>query len=184
MSELISITPRDFAASDMFARTFAEGMGLVEETAAYLEGPGRAASRDLAREAALEYASESMRLTTKLMQVASWLLVHRAVREGEMTDDEAREERYRIRHVDGAALAPPLASRGQLPATLKDLRERADRLYDRVLRLDARLRGAGAPAAPSNPVGAQLRTLEDAFAPREDAVEVPAPLKDVGAASR
>lgn len=164
VSEPISITPRDFAASDMFARTFSEGMGLVEETAAYLEGPGRAASRDLAREAALEYASESMRLTTKLMQVASWLLVHRAVREGEMSDDEARAERYRIRDVEQHAPATPLAVRGQLPEALKELRTRADRLFDRVCRLDARLHGRGAPAAPSNPVASQLAALQEAFA--------------------
>ena len=30
-----------------------------------------------------------MRLTTRLMQVASWLLVQRAVDEGEMTEEEA-----------------------------------------------------------------------------------------------
>ena len=163
VSQLIAITPRDFAASDMFAKTFSEGMNLVEETAAYLEGPGRAASRDLAREAALEYASESMRLTTKLMQVASWLLVHRAVREGEMSDEEARNERYRLREVDGRSGAL-LGRRGELPDRLKELRERADRLFDRVARLDARLHGEGAPAAPENPVGAQLQTLAAAFA--------------------
>jgi regulator of CtrA degradation len=149
----------------MFARTFEEGMGLVEETAAYLEGPGRVVSRDLTREAALEYASESMRLTTKLMQVASWLLVHRAVRQGEMSDEQAREDRYRIRDVESGAPAVPLGSRGQLPEPLKDLRERADKLYDRVVRLDARLHGARAPAAPNNPVGAQWRRLEAAFGP-------------------
>jgi regulator of CtrA degradation len=163
VNEPVSITPRDFAASDMFARTFAEGMGLVEETAAYLEGPGRAASRDLAREAALEYASESMRLTTKLMQVASWLLVHRAVREGEMTDDEARAERYRLSEVESSGSATPLAVRGQIPQALKELRERADKLFERVRRLDARLHGDGAPAAPTNPVGSQLQALEQAF---------------------
>jgi regulator of CtrA degradation len=165
VSEPISITPRDFAASDLFARTFAEGMGLVEETAAYLEGPGRSASRELGREAALEYASESMRLTTKLMQVASWLLVHRAVREGEMSDDEAREERYRLREVENSTTTP-LAVRGQLPQALKDLRDRADRLFERVRRLDARLHGDGAPASPVNPVGTQLQALEKALANR------------------
>lgn len=47
---------RDFARSDLFDRTFLrEGMGLVEETASYLDGDGR---RDLAhhdREDALLY---------------------------------------------------------------------------------------------------------------------------------
>jgi regulator of CtrA degradation len=159
-------------------------MGLVEETAAYLEGPGRVVSRDLAREAALEYASESMRLTTKLMQVASWLLVHRAVREGDMTDDEARAERYRIRDVESGAAAAPLSSRGQLPETLKDLRERADRLYERVLRLDARLRCAGTAETPINPVASQLRALEEAFAPQAAPAPSRARAKDLEAVSR
>ena len=72
---------KDFASSELFDRTFQEGMALVEETAAYLDGPGRQESKSLDRRAALGYASESMRLTTRLMQVASWLLVQRAVRE-------------------------------------------------------------------------------------------------------
>jgi regulator of CtrA degradation len=38
-----------------------------------------------------------MRLTTRLMQIASWLLVQRAVREGDMAATEASQERYRIR---------------------------------------------------------------------------------------
>src|SRR6185295_14192749 len=86
----------DFAKSEMFERTFKEGMGLVEETAAYLDGPGRAVSKRLSRAAALAYAGESMRLTTRLMQVASWLLVQRAVRDGEIPLIEAGSEKYRL----------------------------------------------------------------------------------------
>jgi len=86
----------DFAASELFARTFEEGMDLVEETAAYLDGGGRQDAKLLSRAAALAYAGESMRLTTRLMQIASWLLVQRAVREGDMSPQAACEERYRI----------------------------------------------------------------------------------------
>src|ERR1044071_1804772 len=75
---------QDFAASELFDRTFQEGMELVEEAASYLDGGGRQESKLLSRNAALAYAAESMRLTTRLMQVASWLLVQRAVREGDM----------------------------------------------------------------------------------------------------
>ena len=71
---------QDFARSELFERTFREGMELVETAAVYLDGPGRQESKLLSRNAALAYASESMRLTTRLMQVASWLLVQRAVR--------------------------------------------------------------------------------------------------------
>jgi Protein of unknown function (DUF1465) len=66
-------------ASESFKTLFKEGMLLVEEAAAYLDGPGREESRRLPRPLALAYASESMRLTTRLMQVASWLLLQRAV---------------------------------------------------------------------------------------------------------
>src|ERR1700741_5466585 len=87
---------RDFAGSGLFDRTFQQGMELVEQTAAYLDGVGRQESKHLDRKAALGYASESMRLTTRLMQVASWLLVQRAVREGEMEPLAACEDRYRL----------------------------------------------------------------------------------------
>ena len=68
-------------------------MALVEETAAYLDGPGRQESKKLARNGALAYATESMRLTTRLMQLASWLLLHRAVKEGEMSLAQANKEK-------------------------------------------------------------------------------------------
>ena len=69
------------ASSQAFAGLFKEGMALVEETASYLDGAGRQESKKLERSAALAYATESMRLTTRLMQLASWLLLHRAVKE-------------------------------------------------------------------------------------------------------
>src|SRR5579859_774771 len=87
---------QDFARSELFERTFQEGMDLVEETAGYLDGAGRQESKMLSRNAALAYASESMRLTTRLMQVASWLLVQRAVREGDMAPTAALDASYRL----------------------------------------------------------------------------------------
>jgi len=69
------------AGSQAFSVLFRDGMTLVEETAGYLDGDGRRDSKILERSAALAYATESMRLTTRLMQLASWLLLHRAVNE-------------------------------------------------------------------------------------------------------
>ena len=43
------LTPQDFIGSALFEKTFEEGMSLVEETAKYLDGPGREQSRDLPR---------------------------------------------------------------------------------------------------------------------------------------
>ncbi len=94
--ELRDLTLQSFTGSALFERTFDEGMSLVEETARYLDGRGREESRDLPRKAALLYAGESMRVTTRLMQAASWLLIQRAVHEGEMDSDMAASERYRL----------------------------------------------------------------------------------------
>ena len=78
MSEMASNTisfAGHAASSNQFKALYAEGMALVEETASYLDGPGRLASKALPRMGSVLYAAESMRLPTRLMQVASWLLL-------------------------------------------------------------------------------------------------------------
>src|SRR5580698_10288276 len=90
------MTLQTFTGSALFERTFNEGMALVEETAKYLDGRGREESRDLPRKIAMLYAGESMRVTTRLMQAASWLLVQRAVHDGDMDASDAAGDRYRL----------------------------------------------------------------------------------------
>ncbi|MFC5372643.1 DUF1465 family protein [Brevundimonas faecalis] len=149
----------DFARSELFDRTFREGMELVEETAAYLDGDGRQDSRLLSRAAALAYAGESMKLTTRLMQIASWLLVQRAVREDDMTAASACEPRYRL--AERKVEASP--GRQELPIALIEYAVRAERLYDRVQHLDRRMYVDGEDDAPVNPVQNQLDRLRAAF---------------------
>ena len=50
------IFAESFVHSEQFAGLFREGMGLVEETATYLDGKGREDSMRLAKQAALVYA--------------------------------------------------------------------------------------------------------------------------------
>lgn len=149
----------DFARSELFDRTFQEGMDLVEETAGYLDGSGRQESKLLSRNAALAYAAESMRLTTRLMQVASWLLVQRAVREGDMPPESAREERYRL----GAEDVCRGATTEDLPSGLLVLLDRSERLYERVRHLDRRMYVEGSEDEDTNPVLSQFGRLQAAF---------------------
>src|SRR6476660_2669279 len=88
---------RHVVTSEVFRSLFREGMALVEETAAYLDGHGREESRRLSRAGSLAYATDSMRLTTRLMQLASWLLLHRAVKEGEMSLAQASKEKSKVK---------------------------------------------------------------------------------------
>src|SRR5919112_4873354 len=117
------------ASSQAFAALFRDGMALVEETASYLDGPGRAESKKLERTAALAYATESMRLTTRLMQLASWLLLHRAVKEGEMSLAQANKEKTKVKLSLGDRAGDD--TMGLLPAALRDLIDRSLGLLDR-----------------------------------------------------
>lgn len=159
-----------FTSSKLFDKIFKEGMGLVEETANYLDGPGREESRRLNRAASLAYATESMRLTTRLMQLASWLLLQRAVRDGEMSQAQVYDEKYRI-NLDQLGEAEPAAGAESLPEPLKALIVRSLALHKRILRIDVQLRRERAPAARAeNPVSSQMDRLRKAFgADRADA---------------
>lgn len=152
------------AASSQFKALYTEGMSLVEETASYLDGPGRAASKVLPRVASVLYAAESMRLTTRLMQVASWLLLQRAVNNGEMSRDQVLAEKNKVR-LDGFNVDKNAPGWLDLPEGFRDLVERSLRLQNRVALLDREIYRPGDTPVPSNENGvrAQLNLLHTAF---------------------
>jgi regulator of CtrA degradation len=162
------------AGSARFACLFDEGMALVNSAAAYLDGAGRMDAKRLDRTAALAYAVESMRLTTRLIQVASWLLLQRAVNRGELTRPEAAIEQKRIRLSKEEKVSPEdvLAA---LPLRLCRLVEASLRVQARVIHLDGQLySGAarrGRPAQARSPVIRQIEAIEAAFARLPSAAE-------------
>ena len=135
-----------FAMSKAFQSLFDEGMALVEEAAAFLDGPGREQSRFLPRIVALAYSTESMRLTTRLMQIASWLLMHRSVASGEMSAQEAAVQKCRIHAEPVSQSSPDLFE--QLPEDLNRLIPRPLRLQKRIRHID---RPETAPALIEDP---------------------------------
>jgi regulator of CtrA degradation len=159
----VAIGPR-IVASGGFDTLYREGMGLIEEVAAYLDSEGRAESRGLPREASFCYATESMRLTTRLMQLASWLLLQRAVNEGELTAENARTEKEKVRFS-----ATPTERGGpgyeQLPQRLRDFIAKGDRVFARVQQFDKLERGGVPDYAPATQGGIadQLSRLKAAF---------------------
>jgi regulator of CtrA degradation len=159
------------ASSAAFKKLYADGMGLVEETAAYLDGEGRTEAKRLSRVAATLYAAESMRLTTRLMQIASWLLLQRALNTGEMNRDQMLAEKKKIR-LDTSSAKLTANGWNELPEAFRLLVNRSLRLQSYVYRLDQDLFGAPeettdrAPVYNDNPVGSQLELLRTAFAAR------------------
>jgi regulator of CtrA degradation len=148
--------------SAAFGALFREGMDLVEETAAYLDGVGRAEAKALDRSVSLTYATESMRLTTRLMQLASWLLLHRAVKEGEMTLIQANREKTKVKL--SAADPSPDDMLSKLPPQLQELIVRSMTLQTKVRRLDVTIHASTTDrVAIGNPLVPQLNRLKAAF---------------------
>ena len=148
--------------SAAFGALFREGMDLVEETASYLDGVGRTEAKALDRSVSLTYATESMRLTTRLMQLASWLLLHRAVKEGEMTLTQANREKTKVKL--SAADPSPEEMLLKLPEQLQILITRSMVLQTKVRRLDVSIHAATTTHAPiGNPLVPQLNRLKAAF---------------------
>src|SRR3990172_3356467 len=153
-----------FAQSDQFRTVFREVMALVEPAATYPDGDGRKEARKLHPPHSLAYATESMRLTTRLMQLASWLLIRRAVSEGEITPEQAIEEQRKIKlPVTGSD--QPARELNHLPARLRELIEQSVKLQERVIRLDQMLGHETRSSAGDldHPLKTQLSRLRAAF---------------------
>lgn len=149
-----------YAGGKVFERVFSEGMALIEETASYLDGPGRSLAEKLPREAKLTYTSWSMELTTRLMQAASWLVMQKAVKDGDMRREEAFASRYRLTRESSPLDADAQLESG-LPERFLELVSSSEALFERIVRLDEALY-SGKPRRHRNSVSHQFEVLQQA----------------------
>lgn len=155
-----------FAQSDQFDKVFKQGMALVERAAAYLDGPGRQEAKQLKSPLTLVYATESMRLTTRLLELASWLLIRRGVKDGEITAAEAAVRRERVK-LQPLGRPSHVKQYDELPQGLRDLIAESFALNDRILQLDRALTAEPRMQPAESAVGEQIKSLHAAFgAPR------------------
>ena len=154
-SQVVTAFGDRLAASPAFDAVYRDGMSLVEETASYLDGAGRQDARGLKGALTLAYATESMRLTTRLMQLASWLLIRKAVNDGEMSRDDALCERRKVKF---SSIGRPSHTKelDKLPDRLQSLVRRSFALYDRIHRLDTIICGEHVTPAETSPVLPEL----------------------------
>ena len=80
--------------------------------------------------------THSVNVTTRLLDMASWLLIRRALKEGDISESEAQKKRK------GVALQNPSRSShvggfGELPEGLRGLVEESYALQDRIVQLGA-----------------------------------------------
>jgi regulator of CtrA degradation len=97
------------------------------------------------------------------MQIASWLLVQRAVAEGEISSSQALQEKHRVRLSTQESATPAFAFE-VLPERLRELVGAAMRLHARIMHLDILISNdAPMPRTRESPVAAQQWLIRAAF---------------------
>jgi len=122
-------------AATFFNRTYDETMDLIIEARDYLSNAENRERHGLAPSERLSMSCETMRVTSRLTQIMAWLLVRKAVHAGEMTEDQAAQEEYRLA---GHMVCNDVSAESDayMPRHLKSLLQRSYHLYARVSRLD------------------------------------------------
>jgi regulator of CtrA degradation len=155
--------------SDRFKPLYSDGMRLVEEAAAYLDGEGRVEAKRMSRLAATLYAAESMRLTTRLMQIASWLLLQRAANNGEMSRAQVVEEKSKVQ-LDTPSASKQTAAWAELPDRFIDIVDRSLKMQAMVRRVDDEIYPRASSVQRSelrrNAITDQIDLLQAAFGGR------------------
>ena len=153
----------------MVEALYVEAMVLADEARAYFETVQNAPAQFQGRAHAgtattgavdhrVGFACESLKTTTRLMQVISWLLFQRAIHAGELDAEFA--------HAKGNALGDAIPSDHamcrQLPDAARIIIAASEQLYDRVRRLHVnRHRPRDYP--PASPARAMMQHLEQVF---------------------
>jgi regulator of CtrA degradation len=118
-----------------FTRTYDETLDLIVEARNYMvysRPPGR---RSRVSNDNLRFSCEALRVTSRLTQVMAWLMLQRAVQDGEITAQEACDEKNRLSG-QSVCLDESGLDDGEIPAGLKSLLNRSLSLYKRISRLE------------------------------------------------
>ena len=122
----IRITPR---LVDSF---YTEAMLLADEARSYFDDAGREDRISLDPFVRVNFACESLKVTTRIMHIVAWLLTQRAIESGEIAFREGRRPERRLGHAQESD--PEVVAR--LPDAAQRLIGSSIDLYGRVKRLD------------------------------------------------
>lgn len=121
-------------------RAYAETLALMVEARDYFTHDNPARRRGMSREDGLRASCEALRVTSRLTQVMAWLMMQRALRAGEVTEDEAFPQGDALDRWE-VCLDEWDGDDGALPPGLRSLLARSRALYQRIARLDDLARG-------------------------------------------
>ena len=140
---------------------YVEAMVLADEARSFFDHRAEDHRATLGQIDRVEFACESLKVTTRLMHVIAWLLTQRAILNSELPESVRGEDRYRL----GEAAATPNGMAERFSFDMMTLIEASEDLYDRVSRLERQLIGRGRDdvPVPLSPARDLLTRLERAF---------------------
>jgi regulator of CtrA degradation len=122
-----------------FTRTYDEALDLIVEARNYMvhlrPASRRPRSSDANSSETLRLSCEALRVTSRLTQVMAWLMLQRAVQDGEISPDEACAEQNRLSG-QSVCLDDSTGEDREIPAGLRSLLNRSLHLYQRIARLE------------------------------------------------
>jgi regulator of CtrA degradation len=121
-----------------FRRTYDETLDLMVEARNYMAYAERRERERAGLVTGLRMSCEAMRVTSRLTQVMAWLMMQRAVHDGEVEAAEALDEHNRLSGGD-VCLDDTFGEDENLPNGLRSLLERSLSLYQRIARLEAQM---------------------------------------------
>jgi regulator of CtrA degradation len=121
-----------------FRRTYDETLALMIEARNYMAYADRGNREKAEGLRGLRMSCEAMRVTSRLTQIMAWLLMQRAVHEGEVALDEALSDENRLSGEE-VCLDETFSHDETLPGGLRSLLQRSLSLYQRVSRLEAQM---------------------------------------------
>ncbi|NOZ42768.1 MAG: DUF1465 family protein [Alphaproteobacteria bacterium] len=138
-------------------KSYQEAMTLTQDVAGYLEIENQQLRNyDLSSGAGVYYASESMRVSTCLMQVMSWFLVQKGVAAGEITREQAGAFKFRLGASD-ICLAAVDTRKGNLPEQFVKFLHKSQDLYRQVARIDKMVYGDRERVNPVHKLFSRIR---------------------------
>lgn len=157
---------KEFANSEVFFKIFDETIALVQKASDYLEGVGRFDQARLSPKDSTLFASYSVKLTNRLMQISSWLLGHRAYSKGEILEPKKIDLHMYAEEISASESLDKLTN--SLPTRMIILITQTNMLFERIIRMDQQLKNLTAQAEEIsdisvNNVHNQLEKIQQSF---------------------
>ena len=132
MDDSINPQPEARITSRLIDSLYTEAMLLADEARSYFDDAGREERGTLDPFVRVNFACESLKVTTRIMHIVAWLLTQRAVESGEIRSGDGRRPERRLGHANDS---DPLVVE-QLPESAQRLIGASADLYSRIQRLD------------------------------------------------